>query len=280
MAPSALARKLARLAPSRAWQHLLERLAAVERNWDEPARRARALGEARAFVREVEAAGVELPPGAAGDLGRRLARAPARHELLALIVPLERALDRVVRDADILPASDAPEPRDAPMPVRIVADSLRSAFNAGGVFRTAEFFGAEEVVLSGYSPDPADPRVARAAMGTDGRVAWSRCRTAGEALARLRTGGAFAVALETGPGHPPISALELRFPCALLVGNERFGLSPSVVAGADARACIPSFGAKGSLNVVAALAIALYELRRHFDAQAARPRGESENLKI
>jgi hypothetical protein len=34
------------------------------------------------------------------------------------------------------------------------------------------------------------------------------------------------------------------------------------------------------LNVVAALAIALYELRRHFDAQAARPRGESENLKI
>jgi tRNA (guanosine-2'-O-)-methyltransferase len=277
--PSALARKLARLAPPRAWQHLLARLAAVERDWDDPARRARALVDARAFVRELEASGVELPPGA-GDLGRRLARAPARHELLALIVPLERALDRGLRDADILPASDAPEPRCAPMPARIVADSLRSAFNAGGVFRTAEFFGAEEVVLSGYSPDPADPRVARAAMGTDRRVAWSRCRTAGEALARLRTGGAFAVALETGSGHPPISALGLRFPCALLVGNERFGLSPSVVAGADARACIPSFGAKGSLNVVAALAIALYELRRHFDAQAARPRGESENLKI
>jgi tRNA (guanosine-2'-O-)-methyltransferase len=184
-----------------------------------------------------------------------------------MIVPLERALERGVRDEDFLPASDAPGPRGAPMPVRIVADSLRSAFNAGGVFRTAECFGAEEVVLTGYSPDPGDPRVARAAMGTDRRVAWSRRRTAAEALARLRSGGAFAVALETGPDHAPISALEPRFPCALLVGNERFGLAPSVVAAADARACIPTCGAKGSLNVVAALAIALHELRRRFDAQ-------------
>jgi tRNA G18 (ribose-2'-O)-methylase SpoU len=66
-----------------------------------------------------------------------------------------------------------------------------------------------------------------------------------------------------------LSALAPRFPCALLLGNERFGLDPSVVALADAGARIPTYGAKASLNVVAALAIALHELRRSFEAGPA-----------
>ena len=155
------------------------------------------------------------------------------------------------------------------MPVSVVADSLRSAFNLGGVFRTGECFGIEEIVLTGYSADPDDPRVARAAMGTQGRVAWRRCRSARDALLGLRRRGAFLVALETGEEHPPLSALAPRFPCALLLGNERFGLAPSLVTAADARARIPTWGRKASLNVVAALAIALHELRRCFDAERA-----------
>jgi tRNA(Leu) C34 or U34 (ribose-2'-O)-methylase TrmL len=260
--------KLASAGPRRVLAHLLARLEALDRDWEDPARRARALGAARRLVRELAEAGATLPPGAR-DLARRLAREPLRHELPALIVPLERALDRRVRDEDFLPVTDAPAAVASPIPVRIVADSLRSAFNVGGVVRTGECFGVEAIVLSGYSADPHDARVARAAMGTDRRVAWSRRRSAGDALADLRAQGAFAIALETDAGHPALVELAVRFPCAILVGNERFGLSPGVLAAADARVRIPTYGAKASLNVVAALAIALYELRRRFEAPPA-----------
>ena len=142
--------KLARASPRRQLAHLLARLEALERGWEDPARRARSLDAARRLVAELERAGAPLPPGAR-DLGRWLAREPRRHELAALIVPLERALERRVRDEDFLPATDAPAPRGEAMPVRVVADSLRSSFNVGGVFRTAECFGAEAIVLTGYS---------------------------------------------------------------------------------------------------------------------------------
>ena len=171
-----------------------------------------------------------------------------------------------------MPVGDATAARGSPMPVRVVADSLRSSFNVGGVFRTGECFGVEAIVLTGYSADPGDARVARAAMGTDRIVAWSRRGSAGEALADLRAEGVFALALETGAGHPALEELSVRFPCAVLVGNERFGLSPTLLAAADARARIPTFGAKASLNVVSALAIALYELRRRFEALSPAPR--------
>src|SRR5262245_27034003 len=142
--------KLARAGAERALAHLLARLEAAERAWDDPPRRARALAAARELAAGLEAAGAPLPPGAR-DLARRLAREPRRDELAALCVPLERALGRGLRDADFLPATDARAPRGAPMPVRVVADSLRSAWNVGGVFRSAECFGAEAVVLTGDS---------------------------------------------------------------------------------------------------------------------------------
>ena len=257
--------KLARLGGRSVLRQLLAHLEAVEREWDHAKRRRLALDAARSFALGVRDAGIALPPGAR-DLAARLAGGLERHDLASLIVPLERALDRRARDEDFLPVTDRPAARADRMPVCVVADSLRSAFNVGGVFRTGECFGVEEIVLTGYSSAPDDPRVARAAMGTESLVAWSRCGTARDAILRLRGSGAFVVALETGADHPEISAFEPRFPCALLLGNERFGLSPSVLDLADARASIPTFGAKASLNVVAALAIALHELRRSFQA--------------
>jgi 23S rRNA (guanosine2251-2'-O)-methyltransferase len=260
-----LAPKLARQGEKALWRQLLSRLEALERDWADATRRQQALEEARRFASGLESAGIALPPGLR-NLALRLAGSLEMHELASLVVPLERALDRRVQDEDFLPVTDRSEPRAATMPVRVVADSLRSAFNVGGVFRTGECFGIEEILLTGYSAGPDDARVARAAMGTDRRVAWRRYRSVAEAVQALRERGCFAIALETAEEYPTLAALELRFPCAILLGNERFGLSPSVVAEADARACIPTCGAKASLNVVSALAIALYELRRHFDA--------------
>jgi tRNA(Leu) C34 or U34 (ribose-2'-O)-methylase TrmL len=259
--PPGLAPKLADRGPKALLRHLLARLETLEREWADATRREEALAEARVLAAGVVASGGALPPGLR-DLPRRLSGGLEARDLASLIVPLERALDRPARDEDFLPLTDRSEARAERMPVCVVADSLRSAWNVGGIFRTGECFGIEEILLTGYSAGPDDARVARAAMGTDRNVAWGRHRSAIDALEALRERDCFAIALETAEEHPTLTTLEIRFPCAILLGNERFGLSPSVVASADARARIPTHGAKASLNVVSALAIALYELRR------------------
>jgi tRNA G18 (ribose-2'-O)-methylase SpoU len=142
-----------------------------------------------------------------------------------------------------------------------VADSLRSAFNVGGLFRTAECFGAESVWLCGYSATPEHPHVAEAALGADRLVPWRACSRTTDAIGDLRRAGRAVVALETVDGAPDLTVFRWSFPCALLLGNERFGLGPDLVAQADACVRIPVFGRKNSLNVVSAAAIALHAAR-------------------
>ncbi len=198
-------------------------------------------------------------------LAVRAAETGDPRQLSALAVPLERALGRSVRDEDFLPVTDdATRTRDL-MPVEIVADSLRSAFNVGGLFRSAECFGAAAIVLTGYSADPNDERVAKAALGTHEAVPWRRAPRAVDAADAARAAERQVVCLETGGS--PVAEADLRFPLTFLVGNERHGLDSSIVEGADAFVSVPMHGKKNSLNVVSACAVLLYELRRRWQEQ-------------
>ena len=80
-------------------------------------------------------------------------------------------------------------------------------------------------------------------------------------FSRFRAEGRAVYALETAAAAVDVSAFEPSFPCALLLGNERFGLDPDVVAMADRILEIPSSGTKNSLNVVSAFAVAAAMLR-------------------
>ena len=200
-----------------------------------------------------------------------------RQRFWAVLVPVERVDGRTrVTDVDILdgdpPAGGVTADR---MPLTIVADNIRSAFNLGGIFRTAECLGAEAIWLCGYSADPGHPHVAAAAMGTTATVPWRRFERIGPALAELRQAGAWIAALETVADAPEVGSLPWRFPCAVVIGNERFGLDPGTVAACHTAARIPSHGVKNSLNVVTALAICAWDARRAFDkTDAARPQGK------
>jgi tRNA G18 (ribose-2'-O)-methylase SpoU len=180
----------------------------------------------------------------------------------AALVPLERVDRRArVTDAEIgIRCSDSPRPADR-APFTIVADNMRSAFNAGGLFRTAEFFGAESLVLCGYTPTPDSPQVAKTALGAADSLPWRRVPDVRDAIDSLRAAGVSIYALETADSARDVASFVPRLPCALLVGNERFGLDPDVVASADAVLEIRSHGAKNSLNVVSALAVACAFLR-------------------
>ena len=243
---------------------ILERLATLlrefERAFDDATLRADCRARLREFAREARDVGRLELPGLA-QFPERIDAIATQRDILPLLVPVERLLGRKIRDEDILPRSDRPVGGRTVWPGVLVAENLRSAFNVGGILRTAEFFGAQEVVLVGYTATPEDPKVTRAALGAELLVPW-RTRAQSAAVVReLRESGHQILALETGPGSRTLATLDRRFPCALFLGNERHGLSADVLDAADQIVEIPSSGGKGSLNVVTAAGIVLHALR-------------------
>ncbi|MFT5125337.1 MAG: 23S rRNA (guanosine2251-2'-O)-methyltransferase [Kiritimatiellia bacterium] len=186
-------------------------------------------------------------------------------QLCTFMVPVERELHHyALRDEDFMAPVDAATPAGEVMPARVILDNLRGAFNVGGVFRTAECFGFEQVICSGYTATPEHPKVLRSAMGAEqGR--WESQPSIHTLLDQLQAEGVAIIALETGE-HPSLFDTTLPFPCAWVLGNERFGIGPDVLAKADHIVHIPMVGIKNSINVVSAFAIAACETRRQWDA--------------
>lgn len=130
----------------------------------------------------------------------------------------------------------------------VYAEDIRSPFNLGSIFRTAEAFGAEKVFLSPGCTNPEHPRAVRSAMGCDEVIPYER------------------VALEDLPKDLPIFALEtggtdirnFDFPKKgiVIIGSEELGVSPDALAMAKAgTVTIPMTGVKASLNVGVAFGI-------------------------
>ena len=242
---------------ARVWRQALKRLLVIEAAWPRSAARQRALLACRRWME----AQTEQPRLC--RLARLLVPAMDPAQFASVLVPVEReTARRRITDVQILdrdfPAEAAVAER---MPLTLVADSLRSAFNIGGLFRTAECFGAEGLWLCGYSATPEHPQVAEAALGADRLVPWRMADRIGAAIAELRQAGHRIVALETVADAVELAAFQWPFPCGLLLGNERFGLDPTCVRDADVCVQIPVFGRKNSLNVVSAAAVALYDAR-------------------
>jgi tRNA G18 (ribose-2'-O)-methylase SpoU len=252
---------------ARAWQLALERLNEIEAAWDNPVARQRALLACSRWLADQTAIPrlVRLAPLLTPDIGLG--------QLINVLVPVEREVARRrVTDVQIL-ARDRHTPAaaaSAAMPVTVVVDSLRSAFNTGGLFRTADCFGAAALWLCGYTATPDHPHVVEASLGAERLVPWRHWPRLVTAIGELRRAGMAVVALETVAGASPIESYAWSFPCALLLGSERFGLGPDVIRLADACVRIPVYGGKNSLNVVSAAAIALHAARC---AWAQRPGG-------
>jgi len=194
---------------------------------------------------------------------------PLKH-FLVLFLPIERKYTRGLRDdeflvttADKAPGAVAP----TRLPFVVVLDNLRSAFNVGAVFRTAECLGAARLHLCGYTATPAEAQTQRATMGTEAVVPWEAHDDIRVLLAKLREDGVAVIALETVPGGADL--LHFRFPppttrCALVLGNERHGLEAPVLELCTHVVRIPCYGTKNSLNVGVAFGIAAYELVRQW----------------
>lgn len=142
----------------------------------------------------------------------------------------------------------------------IIAHNIRSLYNVGTIFRTADGLGVDRLFLTGYSGYPPRKEISKVALGADQSVPWEYHNNLGLLLKKLKKNGVKIIALEID--SQAINYLDFKpsFPLALLIGNEVRGLSKSTLAKADKIIFLPMNGSKESLNVGVAMAVAGYHI--------------------
>lgn len=146
------------------------------------------------------------------------------------------------------------------LPLVVVLDGVRSLYNVGSVFRTADAFRLAGIVLCGITATPPNAEIHKTALGAEDSVAWKHFDDTMEAVRWLRDEGYTLLAIEQCEGstmlndfHPDPS---LRY--AVIFGNEVKGVQQSVVDACDGCIEIPQFGTKHSMNVSVTAGIVIW----------------------
>lgn len=149
--------------------------------------------------------------------------------------------------------------------LHVVCHNIRSLFNVGSIFRTADAAKVTELHLCGYTGHPPRKEISKVSLGAEESVRWSHHYQTWRVLDRLKERGFQVLALENNLSKPvqEIQSFKPSFPVALVIGNEVSGLSDGLIARAEHIVAIPMHGEKESLNVSVAFGIAVYELNRH-----------------
>ena len=145
--------------------------------------------------------------------------------------------------------------------IYLIAQNIRSLYNVGAIFRCADCFGVKKVYLGGFTGSPPRKEISKTALGADNWIAWEKVWHTHKLIPQLKAQGIKIVALETGKTAIPLPEFKPSFPLALIVGNEKRGISPAVLRQTDEIIEIPMVGRKESLNVGIATGVALYGIR-------------------
>ena len=149
--------------------------------------------------------------------------------------------------------------------VRVLLDNIRSAYNTGAIFRTADGVGVEHLYLCGITPNPHDnPALQKTALGTEALLPWSAHPDACALGQDLHAAGFKMIALETAPRSVSIFEVAPQSlgtgPVLLVVGNEQAGIDPGLLDVCDLVLALPMIGSKASLNAAVAFGVAAYVL--------------------
>jgi 23S rRNA (guanosine2251-2'-O)-methyltransferase len=149
-------------------------------------------------------------------------------------------------------------------PVIAVLDNIRSMHNVGSVFRSADAFLLEGIVICGYTPQPPHRDINKTALGATETVDWIYFEQAVEAVKQLKARGYRVIAVEQTEGSVPLQLFTHQpdEKIAIIFGNEVEGVQDEVLTLADGSLEIPQLGMKHSLNISVAAGIVLWELVR------------------
>ena len=147
-------------------------------------------------------------------------------------------------------------------PIVLVLDNIRSMHNVGSVFRTADAFLVQGIILCGYTPVPPHRDINKTALGATETVEWQYFDTTVNAVQELKAAGYKVMAIEQAVNshmldifQPPVDQ-----PLALVFGNEVSGVDGEVMKQVDGCIEIPQLGMKQSLNISVTTGIVVWDI--------------------
>ncbi len=150
-------------------------------------------------------------------------------------------------------------------PVIAVLENIRSAYNVGSVFRTADAFLLEAIYITGYTCIPPHKEIKKTALGAEESVDWKHFANALEAIKFLKEKGYKVYAIEQAANSLKLQNLELKNDekIAVIFGNEVTGVEQDTILKCDGCIEIPQLGMKHSLNIATAAGVVLWEIVRN-----------------
>jgi 23S rRNA (guanosine2251-2'-O)-methyltransferase len=143
----------------------------------------------------------------------------------------------------------------------LLAHNIRSLWNVGSLFRTADCFGVEKIYLSGYTGTPPRREISKTAIGAEEWIPWEYSKDPLDIITSLKNAGYAIAALEQGDQSIDCRKYSPPNRCCIILGNEVLGVPEELLRVADVRMHIPMHGKKESLNVSVAAGIAIHTLQ-------------------
>jgi tRNA G18 (ribose-2'-O)-methylase SpoU len=159
------------------------------------------------------------------------------------------------------------------IPIIVVLENIRSAYNVGSVFRTADAFLLQAIFICGYTCTPPHKEIKKTALGAEDTVEWKHFESTNLAIQELHELGYTVFAVEQAEGSALLNKIDYKVgdKVAVIFGNEVSGVEQSTILQCASCIEIPQLGMKHSLNIATAAGVVLWELVRK------RPMAPKEN---
>jgi len=148
------------------------------------------------------------------------------------------------------------------IPVIVILENVRSAYNVGSVFRTADAFLLEAIYICGYTAYPPHKEIKKTALGAEETVYWKYFKLVDEAILEARNNGYKVYSVEQAEDSLFLNEYKQDEKIAVIFGNEVSGVEQSTIAKTDGCIEIPQLGMKHSLNISVAAGVVLWEIVR------------------
>lgn len=152
-------------------------------------------------------------------------------------------------------------------PLILVLDDIRSLHNIGSVFRTADAFLIEKIILCGITATPPNKEIHKTALGATETVTWEHHENVLEVITNLKKEKIVTLAIEQVESSVFLQDFKVdkNQKYALLFGNEVYGVAQEAVALCDGCIEIPQLGTKHSLNISVSAGIVVWDLFKQFN---------------
>jgi tRNA G18 (ribose-2'-O)-methylase SpoU len=152
-------------------------------------------------------------------------------------------------------------------PLILVLDDIRSLHNIGSVFRTADAFLIEKIILCGITATPPNKEIHKTALGATETVTWEHHENVLEVIADLKKEKIVTLAIEQVESSIFLQDFKIdkNQKYALIFGNEVYGVAQEAVALCDGCIEIPQLGTKHSLNISVSAGIVVWDLFKQFN---------------